>query len=186
MAKRGRDTRIEPSFDGPAPKRGGGDGLSLSEDDRVVPSAKRAKKPAKPAREPAARGRSRSRARRGFGMFGSLVYWSLVLALWGGIGVAGIVAYYGARMPSAITWTVPDRPPNVKIVSADDQLLANRGMTGGEALSLSEMSPYIPQALIAIEDRRFYSISASTRSALGAPSWTNVMQGRFVPRAARR
>lgn len=180
MAKRGRDTRIEPSFDGPAPKRGGGGGLSLSEDDRVVPSAKRTKKPVKPAREPAARGRSRSRARRGFGVFGTLVYWSLVLALWGGIGLAGIVAYYGARMPSAITWTVPDRPPNVKIVSADNQLLANRGMTGGEALSLSEMSPYIPQALIAIEDRRFRSHFGVDPLGLGRAVVTNLMQGRLV------
>lgn len=176
MARRGHDTRIEPSFDGPAPRRGGG--LSLSEDDRVVPSAKRAKKPSKPAREPARRGRSRSR--RGFGMVGSLVYWSLVLALWGGIGVAAIVAFYGARMPSAITWTVPDRPPNVKIMSADDKLLANRGMTGGEALSLSEMSPYIPQALIAIEDRRFRSHFGIDPLGLGRAVVTNLMQGRLV------
>ena len=176
MARRGHDTRIEPSFDGPAPKRGGG--LSLSEDDRVVPSPKRARKPKKPAREPARRGRSRSR--RGFGMVGSLVYWSLVLALWGGIGLAGIVAFYGARMPSAITWTVPDRPPNVKIVSADDRLLANRGMTGGEALSLSEMSPYIPQALIAIEDRRFRSHFGIDPFGLGRAMVTNVLQGRLV------
>nr|WP_295466721.1 transglycosylase domain-containing protein [Mesorhizobium sp.] len=176
MARRGHDTRIEPSFDGPAPKRGGG--LSLSEDDRVVPLAKRPKKPSKPAREPARRGRSRSR--RGFGMVGSLVYWSLVLALWGGIGVAAIVAFYGARMPSAITWTVPDRPPNVKIMSADDKLLANRGMTGGEALSLSEMSPYIPQALIAIEDRRFRSHFGIDPLGLARAMVTNVMQGRLV------
>jgi penicillin-binding protein 1A len=176
MARRGHDTRVEPTFDGPAPRRGGG--LSLSEDDRVVPSPKRAKKSKKPAREQARRGRSRSR--RGFGMVGSLVYWSLVLALWGGIGLAGIVAFYGARMPSAITWTVPDRPPNVKIMSADDRLLANRGMTGGEALSLSEMSPYIPQALIAIEDRRFRSHFGIDPLGLARAMVTNVMQGRLV------
>ncbi len=64
-----------------------------------------------------------------------------VLALWAGIGVAGLVAYYGAQMPSVVTWTVPDRPPNVKIVSVDGSLVANRGMTGGEAVGLHEMSP---------------------------------------------
>ena len=60
-------------------------------------------------------------------------------------------------MPAATTWSIPDRSPNVKIVSVDGTLLANRGMTGGEAVGLHEMSPYIPQAVMAIEDRRFYS-----------------------------
>jgi penicillin-binding protein 1A len=178
MARRGRETRIEPSFDGPPKKRGGG--LSLSEDDRVLPSAKgRARSgkgpPAKVGRSPGP-----SRSRRGFGLVGGLVYWSLVLALWGGIGIAAVVAFYGARMPSAITWTVPDRPPNVKIVSADGRLLANRGMTGGEAVSLSEMSPYIPQALIAIEDRRFRSHFGIDPLGLARAVVTNLTQGRLV------
>src|SRR5690606_40837457 len=69
------------------------------------------------------------------------------LCLWGGIGVVGIVAYYGAKMPAATTWAVPDRPPNVRIVSVNGQLVANRGMTGGEAVGLHEMSPHIPQAV---------------------------------------
>src|SRR5690606_28926241 len=54
-------------------------------------------------------------------------------------------------------WAIPDRPPNVKIVAVDGTLIANRGMTGGEAVGLHEMSPFIPQAVVAIEDRRFYS-----------------------------
>ena len=62
-----------------------------------------------------------------------------------------------ARCRAATTWAIPDRSPNIKIVSVDGKLLANRGMTGGEAVGLHEMSPYIPQAVIAIEDRRFYS-----------------------------
>jgi penicillin-binding protein 1A len=183
MARRGRDERIEPSFDGPAQKRGGG-GLSLSDDDRVIPSENRKKKsPPKQAareRERPAKTPRRSRAKRGFGLFGGLIYWSLVLCLWGGIAVAGIVAFYGARMPSAITWTVPDRPPNVKIMSAEGKLLANRGMTGGEAVALSDMSPYIPQALIAIEDRRFHSHFGVDPLGLARAMVTNLTQGRLV------
>jgi penicillin-binding protein, 1A family len=86
-----------------------------------------------------------------------LIYWCLVLGIWSGIGVAGIVLYYGARMPSASTWSIPDRPPNVKIVAVDGSVIANRGATGGEAVPLEDMSPFIPQAVMAIEDRRFYS-----------------------------
>jgi penicillin-binding protein 1A len=68
-----------------------------------------------------------------------------------------LVLYYGAQMPAASAWSVPDRAPNIKILSTDGSVIANRGATGGEALSLEEMSPFIPQAVMAIEDRRFYS-----------------------------
>ena len=79
-----------------------------------------------------------------------------MLAIWGGIGLAGLVIYYGAHMPSATTWAIPDRPPNVKIVSADGQLIANRGLTGGEARQAQRDVALHPEAVIAIEDRRFY------------------------------
>lgn len=113
-----------------------------------------------PRRERESRGRERRREREGGGFFAGirrLIYWCVVLAIWAGIGVGGLVLYYGARMPSASTWTIPDRPPNMKITSNDGSVLANRGTTGGEALALEDMSPYLPQAVIAIEDRRFYS-----------------------------
>ena len=36
-----------------------------------------------------------------------------LLGIWGAIGVGGLVLYYGARMPAASTWAIPDRPPNI-------------------------------------------------------------------------
>ena len=36
-------------------------------------------------------------------------------------------------------------------------MLANRGDTGGAAIHLNEVPPYLPKAFVAIEDRRFYS-----------------------------
>jgi penicillin-binding protein 1A len=133
-----RGQRPDPQLDsagrGPVPRRGGSGG--------------------------GRRGGARKRARSQGGLFGFMrkaVYWTMVLGLWAGIAGAGLVAYYGAKMPAATTWAVPDRPPNVRIVDVNGQLVANRGMTGGEAVGLHEMSPYIPQAVIAIEDRRFHS-----------------------------
>ena len=144
MANR-RDRRIEPSFDGP--QDDAEDGVfSVHEEDRVVPGRRKspAKRKSSKARAPE-RSRGRGKKRRGlFGLFGRLVYWCFVLAIWGGIAAAGIVVYYGAKMPSATTWAIPDRSPNIKIVGVDGRLIANRGMTGGEAVGLHEMSPYIP------------------------------------------
>jgi penicillin-binding protein 1A len=102
--------------------------------------------------------RRRRRSRGGFlGWIGRLVYWCLLLGIWGGIALGGVVLYYGARLPPTSEWNVPKRPPNIRIVSTDGTLMGNRGDTGGEAVKLSELPPYLPKALIAIEDRRFYS-----------------------------
>lgn len=103
---------------------------------------------------------SRGGKRKQRGFFGFLrrsIYWFLVLGLWGGIAFAGLLVYFAAKMPPTTAWAIPDRPPNVRIVDVNSNLIANRGTTGGEAVSLHEMSPYIPQAVIAIEDRRFNS-----------------------------
>lgn len=168
--------RIEPTFDEP---RGRSAGLSVSEDDRVVPSDRRkTSKKARTARGKARGGRGRTR--RSAGMLARLAYWCLVLALWAGIGGVGLVAWYGARMPSATTWSIPDRPPNVRIVSVDGRLVANRGMTGGEAVGLHEMSPYIPQAVMAIEDRRFYSHFGIDPFGLARAMFENITSGRFT------
>ncbi len=176
MANRS-NRRVEPSFDEPA--RGAASlGFSVREEDRVVPtrkaSAKRKSSKAKSSRS------GRRRSRRGlFGIFARLAYWCFVLAIWGGIAAAGMAVYYGAKMPSATTWSIPERAPNIKIVSVDGQLVANRGMSGGEAVGLQGMSPYIPQAVIAIEDRRFYSHFGIDPIGLARAMVTNALSGRF-------
>ncbi|TWG49165.1 MULTISPECIES: transglycosylase domain-containing protein [unclassified Aminobacter] len=163
MANRKKPARIEPSFDAfgaDEPKSG----FFVSEEDRVVPTQPRSKSGSSKAssrREPAGTarkgGRGRKKRRGFFGFLKTAAYWSMVLCLWAGIAGVGLVAYIGAKMPAATTWSIPDRPPNVRIIDMNGQLVANRGMTGGEEIGLHEMSPFIPQAVIAIEDRRFYS-----------------------------
>ena len=152
MAKRNDDGRIEPSFGEPAPAQAAG--LSLSEEDRVMPPARRRAR--QPDRPPRGR-RSRKPPGRGlFRSFGRLFYWLVVLAIWGGIGLAGLVIYYGAQMPSATTWAIPDRPPNVqhrlRRRPADRQSRHDRR----RGLRLQRDVALHPEAVMAIEDRRFY------------------------------
>lgn len=98
------------------------------------------------------RGRTeRPRRRRG------LFYWSFVICLWGSIGLVGLVAWHAAQLPPIDQLSVPKRPPNIAILAEDGSLLANRGDTGGPAVHIRELPPYLPKAFIAIEDRRFYS-----------------------------
>lgn len=176
MVSRGKNRdRIEPTFEDDLED----DDLRADQDDRLSKRKGKSgrKSPAKGGR--AKRGASRSSGGGGFG-FGKLVYWCFVLAIWCGIGVAGLIGYYASQMPSASSWSIPERPPNMKIVSVEGTVIANRGATGGEALPLEEISPYIPQAVMAIEDRRFYSHFGVDPYGLGRAIFTNITSGRAV------
>jgi penicillin-binding protein 1A len=167
LASRGKN-RVEPGFEGNS-RRGSAD-FSVSDSDRSAPRRKRGK----------ARKARRSRGRYGATIFGRMFYWAFILCIWAGVGAAAVVGYYGSRMPSATTWAVPDRAPNVKILGVGGKLIANRGTTGGEAMGLHEMSPYLPQAVVAIEDRRFYSHFGFDPVGFGRAMVRNAMAGRMV------
>ena len=137
------DRRREPAFDD---DRG----------DDLRAERRGARKNAHEGAEKPARARKNAQSRSGF-LFGGLIYWTLVLGLWGVIGAGGLVVYYGSQLPPIDQLAVPKRPPNIAILAADGELLANRGDTGGAAVRLSELPPYLPKAFVAIEDRRFYS-----------------------------
>ncbi|MEM9633032.1 MAG: transglycosylase domain-containing protein [Pseudomonadota bacterium] len=108
------------------------------------------------------------------------VYWSAVLGIWGAIAVVCIVGYYAAFLPPTSEWQVPARPPNVKIVASNGQLVANRGDTGGEAVRLEQLPPYLPNAVIAIEDRRFRSHFGIDPIGLARAFYTNLTTGRLA------
>ena len=98
-----------------------------------------------------------ARKKRKGSVLGRLFYWSFVLAIWGAIGAGGLFVYYGSQLPHIEQLAVPKRPPNIAVLGADGSLLANRGDTGGAAVRLQDLPPYLPKAFVAIEDRRFYS-----------------------------
>ena len=163
--------RIEPYFDSPPEPK-------VSKKERVsAPRKSRARK--KPRKKSKTVPRWRRILRYLMRPVPRLTYWATVLGLWGIITVTGIFAWYGAKMPSADNWAIPDRPPNVRIEAADGSLIANRGLTGGKALSLSDMSVYIPQAVIAIEDRRFYSHFGFDPIGFTRAMSRNIWQGRM-------
>lgn len=105
------------------------------------------------------------------------IYWGIVTCIWCLILVGGYVGYVVLKMPQASSWAIPERPPNVRILDRNGTLIANRGATGGEAVSLNEMSPWIPLAVIAIEDRRFYSHWGVDPFGIARAIFVNITRG---------
>jgi penicillin-binding protein 1A len=145
--------RIEPRLDDSGRGRGGRYDLRADPDDR--PNRARKSSAKSPARDSGRRGRDKREGRRS--LLGRMVYWCFVLGVWGGVALAGLLIYYASQLPPIDQLAVPKRPPNIAILAEDGALIANRGDTGGAAVHLSDLPPYLPKAFVAIEDRRFYS-----------------------------
>ncbi len=193
--KPARGERREPGFDDPR-----GDGLRAAPDDRISGGQKARRAPdgrreprlstdgdlradpressvgrKKSAEASGSRGKPR-KSRRSRSLIGQFVYWVLVLGVWGAIGTAGVFAYYAAQLPAIDQLAVPKRPPNIAIIGIDGDVLANRGDTGGPAIRLAELPPYLPKAFIAIEDRRFYSHWGIDPMGIGRALVSNVLR----------
>jgi penicillin-binding protein 1A len=137
-------TRLEPRLNW----RGGGAGDDLRADPADRPSTSGR------TRKPSSRSSRTGRKRRSW--LGRFVYWGVVLSVWGVVSIAALVAYYASQLPPIDQLAVPKRPPNIAILADDGALIANRGDTGGPAVRLIDLPPYLPKAFVAIEDRRFY------------------------------
>ena len=117
--------------------------------------------------------RSRSR-------FGFLFYWGLVATLWAGIGLAGLIFYYALDMPDTDgLWSV-SRSPEVRLYARDDTPLSQRGRNTGAPLRYGDLPPDLVQAVIAIEDRRFFSHYGLDPRGLARAMFANLRAGRFV------
>jgi penicillin-binding protein 1A len=152
-------------------KRGGSLDLELSPEDRVgAPSEAPGKSPSKSPRKPApspSRHRRRSRdeasprKRKRTGkrrvILRRTLYWGAVLALWALIAGIGVLAFIFIRLPPIQSLEIPKRPPSVLILGDNGATLATRGDMGGAAVPIGDLPDYVPNAFIAIEDRRFYS-----------------------------
>ena len=137
----------------------------MAEFEDTDPVAARKTGKATRSRKAPAKNRGRRRRRNGgdgpvIGFLGrsfrTFAYWTAVVGVVG-LGLVGsVVAFYASKLPPMADWTVPARAANVRILAADGQLISNHGDSTGEALKLDQMPPYLPEAVISIEDRRFY------------------------------
>ncbi|HUN52328.1 MAG TPA: PBP1A family penicillin-binding protein [Candidatus Sulfotelmatobacter sp.] len=83
--------------------------------------------------------------------------WGLALAVWGIVLVVGVVAYCAYDLPDVSKLNQVDRHPSVTLMGADGTAIATFGDLYGDFVPLREMPPALPAAVLATEDRRFYS-----------------------------
>ncbi len=105
---------------------------------------------------PNASGRSRKPRRRRSVVF-KLVSWGMMVGLWVMLAVFATTAYLFVNLDKQGLFNIPEREPGIMLLASDGSVLAERGAFFGDAVRIDELPPYVPQAIIAVEDRRFRS-----------------------------
>lgn len=104
--------------------------------------------------------------------FKSAVLGSVVLAL--GFGYVWLSLNQNGLLQ------IPEQTPGVMLLAADGTLLSEQGAFFGDQVRVAELPDYVPNALIAIEDRRFRSHYGVDPIGLARAMIENVREGRIV------
>ncbi|MGQ0660850.1 transglycosylase domain-containing protein [Sphingosinicella sp.] len=74
----------------------------------------------------------------------------------------------------------PIAAPSYRVVAADGQTIARRGAIRTEPVDVTRLPPYVGQAFIAIEDRRFFRHLGVDPWGMGRAVWRNFWAGRVT------
>jgi penicillin-binding protein 1A len=100
-----------------------------------------------------------------------------VACIWIMIGVGGLVAWYGYDLPNLEKLETPSRRPSMTLLAADRSVLATYGDLHAGAVKFDEVPPYLIQAIVATEDRRFFDHSGIDVIGIIRAAFTNLWAG---------
>jgi penicillin-binding protein 1A len=127
--------------------QGGSRGLRAEPGERPADRLSRGRQ-----RKPRA-GRPPPKRRRRLSWLGLL----FVASVWGLIFTAGVLGYFALTLPPTGDIGTALRRPSVTVLAEDGSVIATVGDFFGEVVHLSDLPRYLPEAVVATEDRRFYS-----------------------------
>jgi penicillin-binding protein 1A len=109
-----------------------------------------------------------------------LLRWSLLTGLWAVILTAGVLGYFALTLPPVADLMTAQRRPSVTLLGMDGSVVATVGDLFGEPLHLRDLPPYMPQAVLATEDRRFYHHFGLDPIGLARAMYVNLRAGHVV------
>ncbi|MEE2996753.1 MAG: PBP1A family penicillin-binding protein [Pseudomonadota bacterium] len=107
-----------------------------------------------------------------------LFKWSLICAIWGGVTLGTLVAWYAWDLPDIDKLKAPTRRASITITDTSGREIVTYGDLYGEPLDVADVPPHLVQAILAIEDRRFFEHGGFDPVSLARAVVANVRAGR--------
>jgi penicillin-binding protein 1A len=120
--------------------------------------------------------KTKSRSRSGW-FFTKLILNMVVL---GGIAGGFVLLYFAYDLPDINRLQIATRQPGISIVTQDGTLVATSGDIYGAQVTVDELPPHVWQAILAVEDRRFFDHFGIDVLGIMRAVWTNYQADRVV------
>lgn len=78
------------------------------------------------------------------------------MSIWGILALSGIILWFGSELPNIEELSKLPRHPSIMVYDSRGQFLASYGDLYGNPIRVEDLPPHVINALLAIEDRRFY------------------------------
>lgn len=111
---------------------------------------------------------------------GGTIKWVFVAGLWAALFLGLVLAWFARELPDITEQMIFDRRPTITIVANDGTVIDRYGDIKGETVSVKDLPPYVSQAIIATEDRRFYQHWGVDPVGIVRAFAVNIAHGGFV------
>ena len=100
-----------------------------------------------------------------------------VAFVWGLVALIAALAYFSYTLPDVERMAEIGRRPGIFLNDVDGNPVLATGDLYGDAVDAARLPAYVPRAVIAIEDRRFYEHGGIDPIGLARALWVNIVQG---------
>ncbi|HEX3487215.1 MAG TPA: transglycosylase domain-containing protein, partial [Micropepsaceae bacterium] len=103
-----------------------------------------------------------------------------VAAVWLLLIGAGLFAHWFSQLPNTANLFAYEPGNDISVLDAKGRMIARRGLTQGESVKVGELPPYVGNAFIAVEDRRFRHHFGIDPWGLSRAAYADWVQGAYV------
>ncbi|HET6306274.1 MAG TPA: PBP1A family penicillin-binding protein [Rhodopila sp.] len=109
-----------------------------------------------------------------------LLRWGFIAAVWLALAAVVAVLWFARDLPRPESALDAVRRPSLTLQDRSGHVIATYGDLVGEPLRLNQFSPFLPEALVAVEDRRFWHHPGIDLIGMLRAAWVNLRARRVV------
>ena len=106
--------------------------------------------------------------------------WGIIGLVWAVVAVGAVLAWFARDLPRPETALDAARRPGLSLLDRSGRVFATFGDVVGDPLRLPDMPHWLPEAAVAVEDRRFWSHGGLDPVGIARAVLVNLRAGRLV------
>ena len=119
-------------------------------------------------------------SRSGSTLLGCLLKSVALIAVWATVSLTILIGWFAWDLPDVRTVAEPSRRPSLTLLAADGSVFQRLGDVTGDVVDSRLLPTHLVQAVLATEDRRFFSHPGIDPIGLVRALWANWKAGRMV------